>query len=138
MANLGIVAGYKAANKAALTADELTLALTGAAGAGGGDASGRAALSAGDVATQALVNFPSSLAQMGEDVIKPFLEPVITAKSLFELGKGVVQLAIPGEQGSEETARRVGEFFAGRYGGIENIKRTIATDPAGFLAELAL
>ena len=50
----------------------------------------------------------------------------------------MVQLAIPGEQGNEETARRVGEFFADRYVGLENIKRTIATDPAGFLADLSL
>lgn len=97
-----------------------------------------AELSAGDVVTGAITNFPSSFEQLGKDVIQPFLDPVGTAESLYELGKGVVQLAIPGEQGNEETARRVGQFFADRYGGLENIKRTIATDPAGFLADLSL
>ena len=98
-------------------------------------------LSAGDVVTGAVTNFPSSFAQLGKDVIQPFLSPIETAESLYELGKGVVQLVIPGEQGNEETARRVGQFFADRYGGddpLESIKRTIATDPAGFLADLSL
>ena len=123
---------------AGLTTNELSNALVAAGASGANAADMQPELSAGDVVTGAITNFPSSFAQLGTDVIQPFLDPVGTAESLYELGKGVVQLAIPGEQGNEETARRVGEFFADRYGGLENIKRTIATDPAGFLADLSL
>jgi hypothetical protein len=92
----------------------------------------------GEVATQAAANFPESLAQLGSDVVQPFLEPVKTATSLYQLGSGIYQLAVPGAHPNEEVARRVGQYFGERYGGLENIKRTIATDPAGFLADLSL
>ena len=39
-----------------------------------------AELSAGDVVTGAVTNFPSSFAQLGKDVIQPFLDPVGTAE----------------------------------------------------------
>ena len=61
--------------------------------------------------------------------------PVQTAKSLYELGSGIVQLAIPGEQGNEDTARAVGQHFVDRYGSIEKAKETFATDPAGFAVD---
>ena len=38
---------------------------------------------------------------------------------------------------AKEMARTVGQQFIDRYHGQENLKRTIATDPAGFLADLS-
>ena len=87
---------------------------------------------------QAVSNLPSSTYKLGKDLVEVIINPVTTAKSIFELGKGVVELAIPGEQESEETAKAVGRYFANRYGGLENIKKTFAQDPAGFLADASV
>lgn len=87
---------------------------------------------------QAVQNLPSSTYKLGKDIINTIIHPVTTAKSIYELGKGVVMLAIPGEQPSEDTARAVGKYFADRYGGLDNIKTTFANDPAGFLADVSV
>ena len=86
---------------------------------------------------QAITNLPGSTLKLGKDIVDVIINPVTTAKSIFELGKGVVSLAIPGEQPSEETAKAVGRYFVDRYGSLDNIKKTFATDPAGFLADSA-
>jgi len=87
---------------------------------------------------QAIQNLPSSTLQLGKDIVQPLLQPITTAKSIFSLGKGIIELAIPGEQKDEETVRNVGRYFANRYGGLENIKKTFAQDPAGFLADASI
>lgn len=84
---------------------------------------------------QAVRNLPGSTLKLGKDLLDLIINPVTTAKSILELGKGVVSLAIPGEQPSEETAKAVGRYFVDRYGSLDNIKQTFATDPAGFLAD---
>jgi hypothetical protein len=90
------------------------------------------------VLSQSVRSLPLSTLQLGKDTITPFLHPIQTANSLLSLGKGIIQLSTPGEQPDEATARAVGEFFAERYGGWEKAKRTIADDPAGFLADLSI
>jgi len=95
-------------------------------------------LSAGDVASQAASNFLPSAIQYGKDVVTPLLDPIGTAKSIGELGLGVIQLVIPGEQANEAQAKAVGAYFANRYGGLENLKKTIANDPAGFLGDASI
>ena len=80
-------------------------------------------------------NIPKSGAQFIEDVAQPFLHPIDTAKSLVELGNGIIQLAIPGEQKDEAKARAVGQFFADRYGGLDKVLHTLKTDPVGILAD---
>tara|TARA_R110001599_G_scaffold153062_6_gene338158 strand:- start:448 stop:2142 length:1695 start_codon:yes stop_codon:yes gene_type:complete len=89
-----------------------------------------------DVLQQAQANLGSSATQAGKDLITPFVEPVQTAKSLGNLALGAVQKVIPGEQSSEKYADAVGKFFADRYGGMENFKKTVAKDPAGVLLDL--
>ena len=95
-------------------------------------------MSAGEVIGGAITNFGPSARQYGGDISEAVMHPIKTAKSLYELGKGVVQLAIPDEQGNEELARNVGKFFAERYGTLEKIKRTIASDPVGFLGDFSM
>ena len=92
-------------------------------------------LSLTDVATGAVENFVPSAKQFGADMAQIFTSPVETAEGLGRVGLGLIQLMWPGEQGNEETARQVGKFFSERYGGWQQIKRTIATDPVGFLAD---
>jgi len=95
-------------------------------------------MSAQDVMGGAISNLGPSARQYGEDIYTAVSDPINTAKSIYELGKSVVELAIPGEQGNEELARGVGKFFAERYGTLENIKRTIASDPVGFLGDASM
>lgn len=87
------------------------------------------------VLSRAKQNFVPSSKQLIKDTVEMITNPVQTAKSLYELGSGIVQLAIPGEQGNEDTARAVGQHFADRYGSIEKAKETFATDPAGFAVD---
>lgn len=74
---------------------------------------------------QAITNLPGSTLKLGKDIVDVIINPVTTAKSIFELGKGVVSLAIPGEQPSEETAKAVGRYFVDRYGSLDNIKKPL-------------
>jgi hypothetical protein len=90
------------------------------------------------VMSRAISNIPESAGQFARDFVQPFLHPIDTAKSLADLATGVVQLAIPGEQGNEQVARAVGEYFKDRYGGLENIKETFANDPIGFLGDVSV
>ena len=94
-------------------------------------------LSAGDMLSGISQNFGSDAEQVGKDIYQTFRHPIETAKSIYELAKGVVQLAIPGEQGNEVMVRAVGKHLRDSYGGIENIKRTIATHPAQALMDIS-
>lgn len=95
-------------------------------------------MTAGEVATQAVKNIPGSAIQYGTDIAVALADPIGTAKSIGQLGAGIVQLLIPGEQANEQQAKAVGQYFANRYGGMENLKRTIATDPVGFLGDASI
>ena len=95
-------------------------------------------MTAREVAGQAVTNIPSSALQYGKDIFTAVTDPIGTAKSIGELGLGIIQLAIPGEQASEQQAKAVGQYFANRYGGMENLKKTIATDPVGFLGDASV
>lgn len=95
-------------------------------------------LSYGQMFSRALANTPKSSAQFVEDTLAPVLSPLETVNSLFTLGKGLVQLAIPGEQADEKTAEAVGTYFAKRYGGVENFKRAFADDPVGILGDVSM
>ena len=108
--------------------------------AGGGDTmpTEPSSMSASDVMGGAVSNFGRSARQYGADIYTAVSDPINTAKSIYELGKGAVQLVIPGEQGNEELARGVGKFFAERYGTVESIKKTIANDPVAVLGDLSM
>ena len=87
---------------------------------------------------QAINNVPSSSYQLINDIITPILSPIQTAKDLKALGSSVINLIRPEEQGNEPLAREVGNFFKERYGGIDNIKETFATDPMGMLSDVSI
>jgi hypothetical protein len=90
-----------------------------------------------EVGAQALQNAPQSAQKFLSDIVQPIVNPVGTADALWTLGKGIIGLIRPGEQPEEEAARNVGRMFAERYGGLENIKRTLATDPVGVFADIS-
>lgn len=107
--------------------------------AGGAEtAAAQPSLSFFEMVDQAITNTPASAAQFGEDLVQPFVDPIGTANSIASLGKGIFQLALPGEQEDEKTARAVGAYFVDRYGSLEDAKRTFANDPVGFLADASM
>ena len=87
---------------------------------------------------QAITNIPSSGKQLGYDMIQPIMHPIQTAKSLKDLGSSIINLFVPDEQGNEQLAREVGNYFKERYGGLDNIKKTFATDPVALLSDVSI
>lgn len=96
-----------------------------------------AAASAGDLATRAGENLVPSATRFGTDLLNVAMHPVETVQTLGKVAAGGVQKLIPGEQSYEPYADAIGQFYADRYGGVENAKRTFAEDPIGFAADLA-
>lgn len=90
-----------------------------------------------DVPAQAIESFPESIVNLGRDIFQAVARPRETVEALTEVAVGGVQRLIPGEQPQEESFNQMVEFFKERFGGIENLKRTIAEDPAGFLTDLS-
>jgi len=83
-------------------------------------------------------NIPSSAYKFGEDMVQPVLHPIDTAKSLGNLGVGLVQKAIPGEQDKEKYADAVGQFITDRYGDMDSFLNTLESDPIGVLSDVSL
>jgi len=96
-----------------------------------------ASASAGDIGGKALENAIPSAKKFGTDIYGAVSDPVGTVQNLVKAGAGGIEKLIPGEQAHEPYADAVGQFFADRYGGLENFKRTMAEDPVGFAADLA-
>ena len=122
------------------TSEALNIASTEPVDGATGDASSidEAAMSGAQVLSQAMDNLGPSAVQFATDIIQPIISPVETWENFKGLGRGVYQLFTPGRQPDEAKAEAVGKFFSDRYGGWENIKRTMATDPVGFLSDLSL
>jgi hypothetical protein len=105
----------------------------------------KADLTAGEVATGAITNFPRSMGNLIGDIFTAVTNPIQTGKSILDVGAGALQNILPerfvqavGEdKPSRDMARKVGEFYADRYGTGEGLKRAIAEDPASVLADLS-
>jgi hypothetical protein len=99
----------------------------------------------GEVATRAVTNLPSSFAGVVSGVAEAVTSPIQTAKTVLDLGAGILQNVLPermvqaiGEdKASRDLAQKVGEFYSDRYGGIENVKKAVASDPVGVLADVS-
>jgi hypothetical protein len=95
-----------------------------------------------DVPGLAASNFGSSAAKFGGDIAHMVTSPIETGESIYNLALGAVQKIIPdswtdGPMGKEKYADAMGEFFSERYGGEDEIKRTLATDLVGVLADFS-
>jgi hypothetical protein len=105
----------------------------------------KANLTAGEVVTGAITNFPKSMGNLVGDIYTAVTNPIQTGKSILDVGAGALQNVLPerfvqavGEdKQSRDAARKVGEFYAERYGTGEGLKRAIAEDPASVLADLS-
>ena len=102
-------------------------------------------LSAEQVLTGAVTNFPSSVGSMLGDIYQAVSSPIQTTKAVLDLGAGILQNALPerlvqaiGEdKASRDLASKVGQHYVERYGSVEGAKRALATDPAGVMADLS-
>ena len=102
-------------------------------------------ISWGDVPGQAISNLPGSVANIAKGVYGAVTSPLETARGVLDVAAGGLQNILPeslvqavGEdKPSREKAAAVGEFYKGRYGSEEGLKRALATDPAGVAADLA-
>ena len=95
-----------------------------------------------EIPGQALSNVPHSAAEFAGNIAQSAMHPIQTAENLGSIGLGVMEkvgrhIGLPSGQGYEKYADAVGEFMMNRYGSVDNIKRTLATDPIGVAADLS-
>ena len=94
---------------------------------------------------EAITNFPASGQRFARGLYEAVTSPVETLKGLGELLTGAYARFIPQEwmarpdkaQEFIEKANAVGGVYRDRYGSVEALKNTIATDPVGFLADVS-
>lgn len=103
----------------------------------------------GQVPGSALRNAPRSAKDYVGGIYQAVRHPIDTAGTLWDAAAGglrnltpnVVANAIDSVAPSEATNRAVntadavGQFYKDRYGGMEQVKKTLATDPVGALAD---
>lgn len=96
-------------------------------------------LSWGDVAKSAVTNTPNSAVDFAKNIVQPIIHPVDTLNSIRDIAFGGLGKIIPGADVGNQQAKfdAFKKALADRYGGVENIKRTIATDPVGSVADIS-
>lgn len=93
----------------------------------------------GGAAVSAAKNLPSSGGKFLHDILQPIIHPVETYESIKNLGHGVLQkVGIASGSDSEKYADAVGKFLVDRYGSVEAVKKTLATDPVGLAADVSM
>lgn len=92
-----------------------------------------------DVGKQALSNIPQSAVNYGQAMISPLVHPVDTVNNLRDVIFGGLGKVIPGADVGDQQSRfdALTQALKQRYGGYENIKKTIATDPVGVAADVS-
>lgn len=108
-----------------------------------------------DVPGEALRNLPASAGNFVNALVQPIIHPIDTGKALIALGDAVgSKISRPGnllrvgdpeptpEQlkaraQREAPADAVAQFYSDRYGSVEGLKNTLATDPVGVASDAA-
>lgn len=93
-------------------------------------------LALSQVPMQALKNVPSSAVKFGEGILSTIAHPIEAAKNIGRLGLGAVEKATGGGAHTQYFDA-AWNSLKDRYGGYENIKHTVATDPIGVLADIS-
>ena len=92
----------------------------------------------GDVPMKAISNVPESFGNLVSSTAQAVMHPIDTGAALLATGKGAYKNVVggyPEDDPDIAAADNVGKFFADRYGGMENLKKTMAEDPVGFMAD---
>jgi hypothetical protein len=93
-----------------------------------------------DAAWQALRNTPKSAVMYGKSLVDPVLHPVDTAKAVGNVAVGAAQSATGSTLGMDDKtafAQAIGDYYKNRYGGMENIKKTVSEDPVSVAGDIA-
>lgn len=105
-----------------------------------------------DVPGEALANVGSSAQDFYKGLITAITNPVQTAKGVIDVGAGTLQNVLPKKlvdlvnqidnnpdaaKQAVDAANAVGGMFKDRYGSVESLKKTLATDPVGAAADLS-
>ncbi len=103
-----------------------------------------------DVPGQALANLPRSAANFAGGLYQAVSHPLDTASTLMAAAAGGLRNALPASVSSAidkadwnpaaaaratNTADAVGQLYRSRYGSVEGLKNTLATDPVGAAAD---
>ena len=106
-----------------------------------------------DVGAQAVQNIPGSAVQFGKGLYEAVTSPVKTVGSLLDIAAGGIDAALPepvlnfmnniyanpaATQRAANAAKQFGGVYAQRYGSVDALKRTIAEDPVGAVADLSM
>jgi hypothetical protein len=90
-----------------------------------------------DVFADAIKSTPESSWNFVKDLFQFARHPLKAAETMGQVAAGGVEKLIPGRQGSEPQFDAAVEHFSGRYGSLENFKKTVSEDPVGVLADLS-
>lgn len=106
----------------------------------------------GEMLKQAVVNTPASAGRMVSGLYEAVTSPVQTVSGLMDVAAGGLQNVLPkpvtdfinqfetnpeAAQRAVNTANAMGGMYKERYGTLEGIKNTIATDPVGVAGDLS-
>lgn len=105
-----------------------------------------------DVPGEALANLPSSAANFYKGLMTAITNPVQTVSGVLDVGAGALQKLLPKDlvdmvnqidnnpaaaKRAVDAANAVGGLYKDRYGSIEALKNTLATDPVGAASDLS-
>jgi hypothetical protein len=105
-----------------------------------------------DVPGEALANIGPSAVNFYKGLVTAITNPVQTATGILDVGAGTLQNMLPKElvdlvnqidtnpeasKRAVEMANAVGGMFKDRYGSVDALKNTLATDPVGAAADLS-
>lgn len=95
-------------------------------------------LSASDVAKGFVANIPSSALSAAKSIGTTIAHPLKTAEAIGDIAAGGIEKAVGAElQPEAKSFDALTGMLKNRYGSIENTKKTIATDPVGFMMDLS-
>jgi hypothetical protein len=105
-----------------------------------------------DVPGEALANLPSSASTFYKGLVTAITNPVQTVSGVLDIGAGALQKLLPKDlvdlvnqidnnpeaaKRAVDTANAVGGMYKDRYGSVEALKNTLATDPVGAASDLS-
>ena len=106
----------------------------------------------GQAGFEAIQNISQSAVQFGKNVVGAVTSPVETAQGLGRVAYGAAQHAFPNApllkpealgvspetaERSKQEASALAEGYRQRYGGWQNVKHTLATDPVGMMSDVS-
>lgn len=113
-----------------------------------------------EVPSAMLRNAPKSAVEFAGNIITPFIHPIDTLTQLSNLGAAAIEPFVPDlflgagvtpeagvsptaavketKQQTQDIRSNFANFLSDRFGGYENLKRTMAEDPIGFLGDLSI